>query len=142
MVGGGARRGTLVPHYGTGHRRPAPRPRYPRDETGSCGSQPAHQSVIDRRLQRRPRPCATFDRLLATELIGRRTLMPYALETGHESGATEIDEWLISLAPADQHLVGDGLEGEAQPEQAAERGVRGAPPVEAGDELVEPRVRL
>jgi hypothetical protein len=36
----------------------APRPRQPRDGTGSCGSQPAHQSVIDRRLQRRLRPCA------------------------------------------------------------------------------------
>src|SRR5215207_9529438 len=85
MAGGGARRGTLVIHYGTGHRRPAPRPRQPRDGTGSCGSQPAYQSLLDRRLQRRPRPCAIFDRLLAAELIGRRTLMPRALETGHES---------------------------------------------------------
>ena len=33
---------------------PAPRPRQPRDGTGSCGSQPAHQSVIDRRLQLPP----------------------------------------------------------------------------------------
>src|SRR5215217_8103950 len=97
MAGGGARRGTLVIHYGTGHRRPAPRPRQPRDGTGSCGSQPAHQSLLDRRLQRRPRPCATFDRLLATELIGRRTLMPYALETGHESGETTTDGTLASL---------------------------------------------
>jgi hypothetical protein len=67
---------------------PAARPRQPRDETGSCGSQPAYQSLLDRRLQRRPLPCATFDRGLAAELIGRRTLMPSALETGHESGAT------------------------------------------------------
>jgi hypothetical protein len=87
MAGGGARRGTLVIHYGTGHRRPASRPRQPRDGTGSCGSQPAYQSLIDRRLQHRPLPCATFNRLLAAELIGRRTLMPRALETGHESGS-------------------------------------------------------
>src|SRR5689334_4655289 len=32
----------------------APRPRQPRDGTGSCGSQPAHQSMIDRRLQLPP----------------------------------------------------------------------------------------
>src|SRR3954469_3777635 len=43
MAGGSARRGTLVVHYGTGHRRPAPRLRQPRDGTRSCGSQPAHQ---------------------------------------------------------------------------------------------------
>src|SRR3954447_17124779 len=30
----------------------------------------------------------------------------------------ELAEWLISLAPADQHLVGGGLEGEAQAEQS------------------------
>src|SRR5215216_2914404 len=58
MAGGGARRGTLVIHYGTGHRRPAPRPRQPRDGTGSCGNQPANQSLLDRRLQRRPLSCA------------------------------------------------------------------------------------
>ena len=92
MAGGGARRGTLVIHYVTGHRRPASRPRQPRDGTGSCGSQPAHQSLLDRRLQRRPLPCATFSQLLAAELIGRRTLMPHALETGHESGSSA-DRW-------------------------------------------------
>ena len=67
----------------------APRPRQPRDGTGSCGSQPAYQSFLDRRLQRRLRPCATFSQALAAELIGRRTLMSYALEKGHESGSTE-----------------------------------------------------
>src|SRR5215212_6112034 len=88
MAGGGARRGTLVHHYGTGHRRPAPRLRQPRDGTGSCGSQPAHQSLLDRRLQHRPRPCAILSLVLAAEPIGRRTLMPHALEKGHESGST------------------------------------------------------
>ena len=43
---------------------PAPRPRQPRDGTGSCGSQPAHQSVIDRRLQRRLLPCAIVGQML------------------------------------------------------------------------------
>ena len=33
-------------------------------------------------------------------------------------------EWLMPLAPADQHLVGGGLEGEAQAEEPVERGVR------------------
>src|SRR5690348_2067069 len=86
MAGGGARRGTLVIHYGTGHRRPAPRPRQPRDEPRSCGSQPAHQSVIDRRLSRRPLPCASVGRCFASEPSGRRTPMPPAIESGHESG--------------------------------------------------------
>src|SRR3954462_7686807 len=86
MAGGSARRGTLVVHYGTGHRRPAPRLRQPRDGTRSCGSQPAHQSLLDRRLQHRPLPCAILSLVLAAELIGRRTLIPHALEKGHESG--------------------------------------------------------
>src|SRR3954464_15218245 len=88
MAGGSARRGTLVVHYGTGHRRPAPRLRQPRDGTRSCGSQPAHQSLLDRRLQHRPLPCAILSLVLAAELIGRRTLMTHALEKGHESGPT------------------------------------------------------
>src|SRR3954449_7855839 len=92
MAGGGARRGTLVLHYVTGYRpTSAPRARQPRDETRSCGSQPAHQSLLDRRLQRRPLPCAIFGKILAAEPIGRRTLMPHALEKGHESGATTTD---------------------------------------------------
>src|SRR3954451_3297769 len=45
--------------------------------------------------------------------------------------------WLIPLAPADQHLVGGRLEGEAETEQAVEGGVRGAPAVEPEHELVE-----
>src|SRR3954452_23303757 len=89
MAGGGARRGNLVVHYGTGHRRPAPRLRQPRDGTRSCGSQPAHQSLLDRRLQHRPLPCAILSLVLAAELIGRRTLMTHALEKGHESGTTQ-----------------------------------------------------
>ena len=35
-------------------------------------------------------------------------------------------KWLIPLVPVDQHLVGGGLEGEAQAEEPVERGVRGA----------------
>src|SRR4051812_31144237 len=45
--------------------------------------------------------------------------------------------WLIPLAPADQHLVGGGLEREAEAEQALEGGVRGAPAVEPEHELVQ-----
>src|SRR3954451_22102076 len=50
--------------------------------------------------------------------------------------------WLIPLAPDDQHLVGGGLEGEAEAEQAVEGGGGRAPAVEPEHELVEPRVRL
>src|SRR3954470_24029797 len=45
--------------------------------------------------------------------------------------------WLIPLAPADQHLVGGGLEGEAEAEQTLEGGVRGAAAVEPEHELVQ-----
>ena len=91
MAGGGARRGTLVHPLWDRSPTSAPRPRQPRDGTGSCGSQPAYQSLLDRRLQRRPRPCATLSQVLAAELIGRRTLMSHALEKGHESGQTQTD---------------------------------------------------
>ena len=91
MAGGGARRGTLVIHYGTGQQRPpldrgSPETLDSSAIEGSCGSQPAHQSLLDHRLQRRLLPCTASDRGLAAELIGRRTLMPSALEKGHESG--------------------------------------------------------
>src|SRR3954470_23101236 len=49
----------------------------------------------------------------------------------------KFSQWLMPLAPADQHLVGGGLEGEAQAEEPVERGVRGAPAVEPEHELVE-----
>src|SRR3954452_363773 len=45
--------------------------------------------------------------------------------------------WLIPLAPDDQHLVGGGLEGEAQAEQAVEGGGGRAAPGEPAHELVE-----
>ena len=46
-------------------------------------------------------------------------------------------QWLIPLAPADQHLVGGGLEGEAEAEETLERPGGVAPTVEAEHELVE-----
>src|SRR4051794_4762380 len=51
--------------------------------------------------------------------------------------ATVPVKWLIPLAPAGQHLVGGGLEGEAEAEQAVERGGGVAPAVEPEHELVE-----
>src|SRR4051794_29303149 len=51
------------------------------------------------------------------------------------SRRTKSLEWLMPLAPADQHPVGGGLEGEAQAEEPVERGVRGAPAVEPEHEL-------
>jgi hypothetical protein len=94
MAGGGARGGTLVIHYGTGHRRPAPRARQPRDEPRSCGSQPAHQSVLDRRLSRRPLPCAIIGRTSCFRTDRRRTPMPPTIESGHESGQTQTEDTL------------------------------------------------
>src|SRR4051794_14491875 len=44
---------------------------------------------------------------------------------------------LIRLVPADQHLVGGGLEGEAEAEQALEGGGGVVPAIEAEDELVQ-----
>src|SRR3954453_3419283 len=87
MGGGGARRGTLVIHYGTGHRRPAPRARQPRDEPRSCVSQPAHQSLLDRRLSCRPLPCAIIGRTSCFRTDRERTPMPPTIESGHESGS-------------------------------------------------------
>src|SRR3954470_18918692 len=110
MAGGGARRGNLVLHYVTGYRpTSAPRARQPRDETRSCGSQPAHQSLLDRRLQRRPLPCAILSLVLAAELIGRRTLMPHALEKGHESGATPT-VGTLALVNRDAYLCSRALQ--------------------------------
>src|SRR4051795_8484693 len=51
-------------------------------------------------------------------------------------------EWLIPLTPADQHPVGGGLEGEAEPEKPVEGGMRGAASVEPKDELVEVRLEV
>src|SRR5690348_5882105 len=50
---------------------------------------------------------------------------------------TKTHEWLIPLAPADQHLVGSGLEGGAEPEQAVESGVGCTAAIEAEHETVE-----
>ena len=55
----------------------------------------------------------------------------------HPRSRLESREWLIPLTPGDQHLVGGGLEGEAEPEEPVEGGVRGAPAVEPEHELVQ-----
>src|SRR3954449_184422 len=118
MAGGGARRGTLVIHYGTGHRRPAPRARQPRDEPRSCGSQPAHQSLLDRRLSCRPLPCAIIGRTSCFRTDRRRTPMPPTIESGHESG--------ISLSLSDAAVVKGMLaRGDRQHDIAAWFGVNG-----------------
>src|SRR3954454_12276443 len=65
---------------------------------------------------------------IRSSVIGRSSPRPWAVISL---------EWLIPLAPADQHLVGGGLEGEAEPEKPVEGGVRGAPAVEPEDELVQ-----
>src|SRR3954453_14655108 len=51
-------------------------------------------------------------------------------------------KWLIPLAPADQDVVGGGLEGEAEAEQALEGGGGRPAATEAEDELVEVRLQV
>src|SRR3954468_23196384 len=51
-------------------------------------------------------------------------------------------EWLIPLAPADQDVVGGGLEGEAEAEQALEGGGGRPAAIGAEDELVEIRLQV
>src|SRR5215218_7812030 len=51
--------------------------------------------------------------------------------------ACDLAKSLIPLAPADQHLVGGGLESSGEAEQALERGGWCTPSIEAEDELVE-----
>jgi uncharacterized delta-60 repeat protein len=53
------------------------------------------------------------------------------------TGGADLAVRLIPLAPADQHLVGGRLQGEAEAEEAGEGGGRGAAAVEAEHELVE-----
>src|SRR4051794_15668447 len=51
-------------------------------------------------------------------------------------------EWLIPLAPADQDVVGGGLEGETEAEQTLEGGGGRPAAIEAEDELVEIRLQV
>src|SRR3954447_4903535 len=75
---------------------------------------------------------------------GRALLGPdhdpaYAGGGGNRSDGTLLvwRQWLIPLAPADQDVVGGGLEGEAESEQALEGGGGVVPAVEPEHELVE-----
>src|SRR3954467_8776175 len=61
----------------------------------------------------------------------------YAPEKPRFFSGLVLVQWLIPLAPADQHLVGGGLEGEAEAEQALEGGGGVVPALEPEDELVE-----
>src|SRR4051812_26607784 len=63
------------------------------------------------------------------------------MRTSQEKGRV-CREWLIPLAPADQDVVGGGLEGEAEAEQALEGGGGRPAAIEAEDELVEIRLQV
>src|SRR5215218_7250157 len=87
MAGGGARRGTLVIHYVTGHRRPLLDRGSPETEQGPAVANPRIRvcsTVVFSVASGHARPLTGH---LASEPIGRRTLMPHALEMGHESGS-------------------------------------------------------
>ena len=86
MAGGGARRGTLVIHYGTGHRRPLLDRGSPETEQGPAVANPRIRVCSTVVFSAAPCHARPSSQVLAAELIGRRTLMPHALEKGHESG--------------------------------------------------------
>src|SRR4051812_44606227 len=110
MAGGGARRGTLVVHYVTGYRpTSAPRPRQPRGGTGSCGSQPAYQSLIDRRLQRRLRPCTVLDRTSCFRTDRETNAHASRSGNGHESGQMQTED-TQRLAGPDAESTSSGAE--------------------------------
>src|SRR5689334_4597265 len=87
MAGGGARRGTLVIHCVAGHRRPLLDRGSPETGQGPAVANPRIRVWSTVVLSCRPLPCATAERSFASEPIGRRTLVPSHLETGHESGS-------------------------------------------------------
>src|SRR5690348_13883975 len=85
MAGGGARRGTLVIHYVAGHRRPLVDRGSPETEQGPAVANPRIR--VDRPSSPAAAPChaRSSSGCFASEPIGRRTLVPSHLETGHES---------------------------------------------------------
>jgi hypothetical protein len=67
---------------------PVLRPRYTRDDTWSCGSQPADGRLINRRQRRsRSRPDSGADRPNAAPSARRAELRDLPLEKGHGRGA-------------------------------------------------------
>src|SRR5215217_4104363 len=91
MAGGGARRGTLVIHYVTGHRRPLLDRGSPETEQGPAVANPRIRVCSTVVFSAASGHARSLTGHLASEPIGRRTLMPHALEMGHESGATRAD---------------------------------------------------
>src|SRR3954447_20538276 len=88
MAGGGARRGTLVIHYVTGHRRPLVDRATPETEQGPAVANPRIRVCSTVVFSAASGHARSLTGHLASEPIGRRTLMPHALEMGHESGQT------------------------------------------------------
>jgi hypothetical protein len=91
MTGGGARRGTLVIHYGTDHQRPpldrgSPEMLDSNAVEGPAVANPRIRVCSTVVFNAVPCHARTLANYFATEPIGRRTLMPHELETGHESG--------------------------------------------------------
>ena len=100
MAGGGARKGTLVIHYVTGHRRPLLDRGSPETEQGPAVANPrigVCSTVVFSAASCHARPLANH---FATEPIGRRILMPHAVATGHESGQMQTESTLrLSALP-------------------------------------------
>src|ERR671912_2100961 len=88
MAGGGARRGTLVHHYGTGHRRPLLDRGSPETKQGPAVANPRIRVCSTVVFSAAPCHARSSTGRFASEPIGRRALMLQAMETGHESGAT------------------------------------------------------
>ena len=84
MTGDGARRGTLVIHYVADDQRPPLDRGSPETEQGPAVANPRIRVCSTVVFNAVPCHARTLANPFATELIGRRTLMSYALEKGHE----------------------------------------------------------
>src|ERR1051325_9116746 len=86
MTGGGARRGTLALHYVAGHRRPLLDRGSPETNRGPAVANPRIRVCSTVVFSCRPLPCAIIGRTPCFRTDRRRTPMPPAIESGHESG--------------------------------------------------------
>jgi hypothetical protein len=91
MTGDGARRGTLVIHYVADDQRPPLDRGSPETEQGPAVANPRIRVCSTVVFNAVPCHARTLANPFATELIGRRTLMPHSLETGHESGQMQTE---------------------------------------------------
>src|SRR5829696_8888543 len=109
MAGGGAGRGTLVHHYVAGHRRPLLDRGSPETKQGPAVANPRIRVCSTVVFSAASGHARSLTGHLASEPIGRRTLMPHALEMGHESGQRQTED-TQRLAGLDAEPTSSGAE--------------------------------